>query len=134
MCRNSIDLKNNHPLAMLSLHLEPLFAARGIDRPYHFLRKNGFTHTTATSLTAGKVKLVNIDYLERLCLILWCDMNDLFHWQPSDGGKLEEDHPLLPLTHHVNATFNFKNAFLKIPLHKAEDLAASLRKEIDGSK
>jgi DNA-binding Xre family transcriptional regulator len=78
---------------MLKLNVKPLFAARGIDKPNGFLRKHGFTADTASRVVTGKVRVLNLDRLEKLCLILNCKPEDLLEWEPSanfgDANKYE---------------------------------------------
>jgi DNA-binding Xre family transcriptional regulator len=119
---------------MLTLDLTPIFAARGIEKPYAFLKQNGFTHNKAQDLISGKVALMNIGYMEKLCTLLWCTPNDLFHWQPKQNTAIPEDHPLLPLTKRPEAKMNFRNAMQHVPLHKLEELSTALAKEIEETK
>lgn|SRR5574338_726352 len=78
---------------MLKLNTQPIFAARGIDKPNGFLRRHGFTADTASKIVTGKVRVLNFDRLEKLCLILNCRPEDLFEWEPDaklvDAGKYE---------------------------------------------
>jgi DNA-binding Xre family transcriptional regulator len=119
---------------MLTINLKPIFAARAIEKPYVFLTKNGFTHSTAKDLLNGRVKAINLAYIERLCTLLWCEPNELLLWEPADKAQVPANHPLLPLTRQVDAGVNFKNALLKVPLKKMEELSALLYKEIEDSK
>lgn len=119
---------------MLTLDLKPIFAARGIDQPYSFLVKNGFSHNISQKLTSGKVAVMNINYMEKLCQLLWCTPNDLFHWQPAQGTMVTDSHPLLPLTKRPAAEMNFRNAMKRVPLYKLEELSATLTKEIEETK
>lgn len=119
---------------MLTLQLKPLFLARGIEKPYVFLVKNGFSRRTAQILTSGKVKTISLDYVERLCTLLWCQPNDLLHWQPADAAEITPSHPLLPLSKQIELNLNLKKALQKVPLSRMEQLAESLRKEIEKSK
>ena len=119
---------------MLTLDLKPIFAVRGIEQPYAFLVQNGFSYNTAQRLTSGKVSVMNINYMEKLCILLWCTPNDLFHWQPKQNTAIPEDHPLLPLTKRPEAKMNFRNAMRRVPLHKLEELSTTLTKEIEETK
>jgi DNA-binding Xre family transcriptional regulator len=119
---------------MLTLDLKPLFAARGIEKPYSFLVKNGFTHNKAQGLLSGNVKVMNISYMEKLCNLLWCTPNDLFYWQPQQNIAVTEDHPLFPLTKRPAAKMNLSSVLKRVPLHKLEELSATLTKEIEETK
>jgi DNA-binding Xre family transcriptional regulator len=82
---------------MITLHLNPIFIARAIDKPYSFLVRNGFTPQMAKGLIDGKRTNINLKYMERLCELLWCEPNDLFLWQPANGAQIAPEHPLRPL-------------------------------------
>lgn len=119
---------------MLILNLKPIFTARGIDKPYAFLTKNGFTHNTAKSLVAGKSPTINIRYMERLCELLWCEPNDLFLWQPAENTRIPDGHPLLPLLRTQETVLNIKHMLARVPLKKLNGLSEVLIKEIEGEK
>jgi DNA-binding Xre family transcriptional regulator len=119
---------------MLTLNLKPVFAARSIDKPYAFLKKNGFTHTIAKALATGKVVSVNISYMEKLCILLWCEPSDLFQWQPAEGTVVTENHPLLPLSHKWDAGTQLKNALSHLPYKKLNEVSTALIKEVEERK
>jgi DNA-binding Xre family transcriptional regulator len=79
---------------MLEFSIEKVCKARGVEKPYKFLIKNGFLPATATKLTKGKVEYLRLDYIERICTLLNCAPNDLFEWTPTTAEEDREDHPL----------------------------------------
>lgn len=87
----------NHTKAggtMLRLNLTGIFKARGITRPYSFLIKAGFTHNVATRLAHNKSGSLQLNFIETLCLILNCEPNDLFYWEPDAKVAVGENHSL----------------------------------------
>jgi len=78
---------------MLKLNLQPIFTARGIDRPYAFLVKAGFTPHSA-SVMINYPKAIKTHYIELLCIKLNCEPSDLFTWTPDKNNLLAENHPL----------------------------------------
>jgi len=114
---------------MITLHLQPLFAARGIDNPYSFLTRHGFSHNTANNLINGKLAGIKFNYLERLCELLWCAPHDVLQWKPAADRTLAEDHPLLPLMHKAEADKNFRKMMSKVPYDKLNDIWELLKKE-----
>ena len=70
---------------MLYLHLAPIFAARGIKRPYSFLVKAGFTHHAAKSILHSNTRSFRLDHIENLCRVLVCEPNDLLAWKPDQN-------------------------------------------------
>lgn len=81
---------------MLTLHLHPLLHARGIEKPFSWLRQNGFTHSMAYNLLDQPIVL-NLGYMEKLCHLLHCTPNDLLLFTPSDDLPLTDAHPLRQL-------------------------------------
>jgi DNA-binding Xre family transcriptional regulator len=79
---------------MLYLNLGPIFAARGIKRPYSFLVKSGFTHHTAKSILHSKTRIFRLDHIEDLCRILVCEPNDLLAWKPDQDVQYAAQNPL----------------------------------------
>lgn len=89
---------------MLYLHLKPIFEARGIDRPFSFLVKAGFTYHTTHNILNGNASSIRFDHLEDLCRILVCEPNDILAWQPDKGVHYPAQNPLAKLkpTYSVN--------------------------------
>lgn len=79
---------------MLYLHLSPIFAARGIKRPYSFLIKAGFTHHAATSILHSSTRSFRLDHIEKLCRVLVCEPNDLLAWKPDQNVQYAAHNPL----------------------------------------
>ncbi len=79
---------------MLEFSIEKVCKARGIEKPYKFLIKNGFLPATATKLSKGDVEYLRLEYIETICSLLNCTPNDLFEWTPQSKADDIEDHPL----------------------------------------
>lgn len=79
---------------MLKYNFERIFRARGIEKPFSFLRKAGFSDYLATKIKQNKVARLNSSSLERLCIVLKCSPNDLFEWIPGKQTLVDSDHPL----------------------------------------
>ncbi|MES2566602.1 MAG: helix-turn-helix transcriptional regulator [Bacteroidota bacterium] len=62
---------------MLTLNLQPVFKARGIDKPYSFLVSAGFPSYTAHNLLNAKTVSFRLSYIDKLCAILNCTPNEL---------------------------------------------------------
>lgn len=56
--------------------------------------KLGIRHDDAHKYMSGKKQWIVIEHIEKLCLFLRCQPNDLFEWEPDD--KLQDD-PNQPL-------------------------------------
>ena len=82
---------------MLSLNLTPIFKARGIEKPYSFLVKNGFTNFTASNILNSNSRAFRLDHIEMLCSILVCEPNDLLLFTPDKSKQYAPNNPLLKL-------------------------------------
>lgn len=82
---------------MLQFNLSRIFAARGIAKPFGYLRKAGFSVYSATKFQNTDGTRFDVKAIEKLCTILHCTPNDLLEWVPSKNDMLESNHPLLTL-------------------------------------
>ncbi len=109
---------------MLKYNLKRLFEARGIGKPYSFLRKNGFSLNEATRIANEKVLALNPVQMEKLCIALYCSPNDLLEWIPSNQLYDTPSHPLYPLKNPVK--IDLTNLHADIPLNKLEEFKHGL--------
>ena len=79
---------------MLRIHLSPIFRIRGIDRPFSYLVKNGFSRHSATLLLQGQHHAIRLDHIERLCELLICEPHDLLAWYPDSNKSYPASYPL----------------------------------------
>ena len=110
---------------MLVLNLRPIFTARGIDRPYTFLVKSGFTAHSA-NVILNKPKEIKIHYIELLCLKLNCEPSDLFLWIPDKNNPISENHPLRTLA--GNAEIH-SDALLNLPYKQLKEINLKISTE-----
>lgn len=106
---------------MLKLRLKFILETKGVVNPYNFLIKHGFTPNIATRYLNSKVDMVNLAYLEKLCLILHFSPNELFEWEPSKDATVTEEHPLAMLIRN-DKPFNIISHINKLPLDKVKQL------------
>ncbi len=83
---------------MLYLNLGPIFAIRGIKRPYSFLVKSGFTSHAARTILHSQTRSFKLDHIEDLCRILVCEPNDLLAWKPDPQVTYAAQNPLEKLS------------------------------------
>ena len=115
---------------MLTLNLYPIFKARGIERPYTFLVKAGFTPHSANVLLNSKTKTFRLDHIEKLCVILKCEPNDLLVWYPDKNEIIADDHPLAKLKHGESPTIDLKKTLLNMPYRELKTLSSKLTEEV----
>ena len=115
---------------MLTLNLYPIFKARGIERPYTFLVKAGFTPHSANVLLNSKTKTFRLDHIEKLCVILKCEPNDLLVWYPDKNEIIADDHPLAKLKHGESPTIDLMKTLLNMPYSELKSLSSKLTEEV----
>ena len=67
---------------MLRYQFSLVFRQRNVDRPYSFLRRNGFSHNLAHRIAYDKVKKIGVGHIQKLCRLLNCTPNDMMVWGP----------------------------------------------------
>lgn len=114
---------------MLIFRLSRIFALRGIDKPFAYLVKIGFSRATASNLLNDRLIQVKVGHLETLCRALNCAPNDLFEWTPTEGRSVPENHPLNSLKRE-KAPARLSQIVKDIPvekLHMIEELLNQLK-------
>jgi DNA-binding Xre family transcriptional regulator len=117
---------------MLTLNLNPIFKARGIERPYSFLVKAGLTPHTANVLLNSKTKVFRLDHIEKLCQLLKCEPNDLLVWYPNKNEIIANDHPLTKLKHSESPAIDIKATLLNMPYKELKSFSSKLNEEVKG--
>jgi DNA-binding Xre family transcriptional regulator len=79
---------------MIIYNFKRILKARGIERPFSYLVKAGFSSSFATKVNNNRVKRLNLPEIERLCILLKCTPNDFYEWHPTKKQELEPNHPL----------------------------------------
>jgi DNA-binding Xre family transcriptional regulator len=111
---------------MLTININQIFRARGIERPYTFLVKAGFTPHSANILLNSKTKVFRLDHIEKLCVLLKCEPNDLLVWYPNNKEIIADDHPLTKLKHEESPTLDLKKTLLNMPYSELKSLTSKL--------
>ena len=112
---------------MLKIDLDPIFQARGIDRPYSFLVKAGFTAHSATAILNSSTRNIKINHIELLFKALVCSPNDILSFTADKDQVLANDHPLLKLQHQEN-TQNFRQSLATIPFDQLKEITKEIAK------
>ena len=111
---------------MLTLNLIQLFKARGIERPYTFLVKAGFSAHTATTIIHNSTKVFRLKHIELLCEKLNCTPNDILVWTPEKNKKLNDNHPLTKLKKN-DTNFDIHETLKTIPLEQLKEIASIIK-------
>lgn len=111
---------------MLYFNAMRVLELRGVERPYSYLRRNGFTHSMARSIFGGRVLQIRVEQIEQLCLLLNCVPSDLFEWRDGgDGKQIAENHAIHALTRGNSAT-HISRMVKDIPVEKLDRLGAMI--------
>ena len=82
---------------MLIFNLKRVLDMRGIERPYSFLVRNGFSAQAATSWSQNRVGCIKPSQIETLCTLLNCTPNDFFEWREDNKSVVPDSHALRSL-------------------------------------
>ena len=76
---------------------------------------------------------MNLDNLEKLCLLLKCTPHDLLEWEPPSDIKVTESHPLYPLIRD-DEPYNILSHINKLPLSKVKEVQEFIERIKDNGK
>lgn len=113
---------------MLTLDLTNIFNAKGIDKPFPFLTKAGFSYHTTHNLLNSKSRIFRLDHIEKLCEVLICEPNDLLSWTPDKNKIIADQHPLHKLKKNKTAK-NLKETLANLSYKEIEELTRRLTKD-----
>ncbi len=86
-------LPTNRPNPVITLNIPRIATLKGVQRPYTFMVKHGFTPQTAKDLIAGRVRRLDFAHLEKLCRLFRCEPYDLYDYAPTTNSLSQgEDH------------------------------------------
>jgi len=114
---------------MLRLNLQPIFKARGIDRPYTFLVRIGLTPHSASMILSTKSKVFKLDHIERICKHLNCEPNDLLLWTADKNNPIADNHPLQNLSNKAGNAANEVITMRDIPYKQLKEITQKLASE-----
>ncbi|MDW7695923.1 helix-turn-helix domain-containing protein [Flammeovirgaceae bacterium SG7u.111] len=118
---------------MMYYNFKRIFKARGIDRPFTFLQKAGFSDNFASRCGRGSIRRLELRELERLCYLLRCTPNDLLVWEPDDSLPLDKNHPLMELK-KPEKTVDITKALNSVPLNQLEEIEQLILDKIKENK
>jgi DNA-binding Xre family transcriptional regulator len=118
---------------MITLEINHIMVARGIERPHHFLVKAGFTRNVASAILDGRIRNIKLDLIEKLCLVLYCTPYDILWWKQEKNTIIDPNHPIYVLKKE-RKNYNWKESFKTIPLDEINLLATNLNKNFIAKK
>ena len=113
---------------MLTLDITPIIRARGIEKPFTYLVKAGFTRHAATNILNSKTSTFRLDHIEKICLTLNCEPNDILIWKPDPNVHYSENNSLNTLL-QKEITETWKEAASKRTYKQLKETATNLNKQ-----
>ena len=110
---------------MITLNIPRIALLKGVQRPYTYLVKNGFTPQTAKDLIAGRVRRLDFAHLEKLCRIFRCEPYDLYDYTPDPNRHVQGEDHLAFLT-KPKADKSIHSLIAKLSLKQMESLVADV--------
>ena len=111
---------------MLKLNLNPIFKAKGIEKPYSFLVKSGFTYSAARGILYGNKTSFQLRHIEMLCKLFQCTPNDILFYKPDKNNELPPDHPLNALNIQLT-DFNLSEVLSNLTISQINNLAQVIK-------
>ena len=114
---------------MLNFNFSRVFKARGIDRPFSYLVKLGYSDNFATRITHSRIDKLNLREIEKLCNLLQCTPNDFIEWTPNNNDENNENHPLYSIR-RTDKEIHLTQILNSIPLNKLDDIEKIINETI----
>lgn len=114
---------------MMYYNFDRVFRARGIEKPFTFLRNAGFSDHFATRVKNNRVKRLNLKELEKLCVVLRCTPNDFYEWVMDKDTKLNDDHPLYQIQRSEKVVDMIKT-LNSVPLGQLSEIEEMIQQKI----
>lgn len=114
---------------MLKFNFTRVFKARGIERPFTYLLKAGYSPSFANRVANNKVRQMNLEHIERLCTMLQCTPNDLLEWTPEKNTVTVQEHPLCSLQ-RIASDGQINRILYNIPIDRLSEIEQLILKEV----
>jgi DNA-binding Xre family transcriptional regulator len=115
---------------MLTFNFSRIFKARGIDKPFSYLVKVGYSDNFATRIVNNRIKRLDLADLEKLCELLQCTPNDLLEWIPESKDKTNDMHPLISIK-RSDKVVQLTQILNSVPLDKLSEIESVIKKGIE---
>jgi DNA-binding Xre family transcriptional regulator len=106
---------------MIIYNFDRIFKARGIDKPFTYLTKAGFSDNFATKIKNNRIKRIGLKELEKLCILLHCTPNDFYEWIPDANSQADKDHPL-QVIRQSDKVFDLTKTLNSVPLGELDKI------------
>ena len=114
---------------MITYNFDRLFKARGINKPFSFLKRAGLSDSFASRVKNNRVSRLDLKMIERLCLLLRCSPNDIMEWVPDNETEVDKDHPINAIR-KSDKVIDITKTLNSVPLDKLDDIEELIKKYI----
>ena len=115
---------------MLNFNFSRIFKARGVDKPFSYLVKVGYSDNFATRIVNNRIRRLDIEDVEKLCELFHCTPNDLSEWIPESKDKTNDIHLLIPIR-RSDKVVQLTQILNSVPLDKLSEIESLIKKEIE---
>jgi len=115
---------------MLTFNFTRIFKSRGIDKPFSYLVKHGYSDNFATRIVNNKIERLNLKDIEKLCELFQCTPNDFLEWKPESKDFDNENHPLISIK-RSDKVVQLTKILNSIPLDRLGEIESMIMKEIE---
>jgi len=114
---------------MLIYNFDRVFKARGIERPFTYLIKAGFSDNFATKVKNNKLVRIHLRELEKLCLLLRCTPNDFCEWVPDNDANIDSGHPI-HMIRKSDKVVDMTKTLNSVPLGQLDEIEEMIQEKI----
>lgn len=115
---------------MLRFNFTRIFKARGIDKPFSYLVKAGYSDNFATRVVNNRMLRLDLAEIEKLCVIFKCTPNDLLEWIPDSKDNTNDRHPLFAIK-RSDKVVELTQILNAVPLDKLGEIESVIKREIE---
>ena len=115
---------------MLRFNFTRIFKARGIDKPFSYLVKKGYSDNFATRVVNNRMLRLDLAELEKLCVLLHCTPNDLLEWIPDTKDNTSDKHPLFSIK-RSDKVVELTQILNAVPLDKLGEIESAIKREME---
>lgn len=115
---------------MINYNFDRIFKAKGINKPFAFLKSAGFSDNLASKIKNNNVARLNMSSLERLCVALFCTPNDLMEWIPENNQTVDSKHPM-NIIRKPEIEIDLAKTISSIPIGKLGEIEKMIREKLN---
>jgi DNA-binding Xre family transcriptional regulator len=108
---------------------ERIFKARGIHKPFAFLKRAGFSDSFASKVKNNRVSRLDLRMIERLCIAFRCAPHDLMEWIPDSDSDVDAAHPI-SVIRRSDKLIDITKTLNNIPLNQLDEVDELIKQHV----